>query len=477
MMVAVVGLVVLVAGFLLSAGEVKARGNPSTNLPRWKDNAGMVFIRGGEFVRGGKYKVRVRSFYVDRYEVTNEEYCKFLNDGNAQRWDENQEIEKRDGKFAPKPGKERLPVYCVAWHEADAYAKWAGKRLPTEAEWEWAAGGKEGRKYPWGNELLTPQRANFGGNVGHPQPVGSYPEGRTPDGIYDVAGNVAEWCLDWFDPNYYAVAPEDSPEGPEKPAETPPRRVRRGGCFAMPAEDQTCAARGASRVPDYRPQCVGFRCVRPARRVLLLLGENFEEIEFAAFSGALSWASHTKRVSNYMMPKTGDVKEAPLIEVVIAGFDKEVHSMGSMHVRPDVLAQDLKDADVDRFDAVAIPACVGTGRGRHTYKGWDDITSERAIAIVRRVHANGGIIATMCASQDTLAKAKLSYRKPSEQEPVTFDKATRTIACAGPSVATETACLLLKQLVTENEYRAFRQYNPWLFGGKDEFPPRIESLK
>jgi formylglycine-generating enzyme required for sulfatase activity len=114
MMVAGVGLIALVAGFLLSAGEVKARGNSSTNLPRWKDNAGMVFIRGGEFVRGGKYKVRVQSFYMDQYEVTNEQYCKFLNDGNAQCWNENQEIEKRDGKFAPKPGKERLPVYCVA---------------------------------------------------------------------------------------------------------------------------------------------------------------------------------------------------------------------------------------------------------------------------------------------------------------------------------------------------------------------------
>ncbi len=428
----------------------------------------MVFVRGGEFVREGR-KVRVRSFYMDRYEVTNAEYCRFLNDGHARQWNEKQEIENQSGKLVPKPGKERWPVYAVSWHDADGYARWAGKRLPAEAEWLWAAAGKEGRKYPWGNEPITPEHANYGGNVGHPQPVGSYPKGRSPEGICDLAGNVAEWCHDWFDPNY--AAPEDSPEGPPKGD----HKIRRSGCFAMPAQRQTNAERGTP-APDYRPACIGFRCVRPARRVLVLVGENFEEIEFAAFTGVLSWASHTKQVSDYMMPRSGAIDVAT-IEVVVAGFDAEVHGMGSMTIRPDVLVKDLRDAEIDRFDAVAIPACVGEGRGRHTSKGQEDMGSPPAVAIVRRVHQNGGVIATTCQSQQVLAKAGLAYRKAGPQEPVAWDPQGRTIACVGPSVAVETACALVKALVAENQYRSFRQYNPWLFGGKDQFPPRIEQLR
>jgi formylglycine-generating enzyme required for sulfatase activity len=185
---------------VLATATALAGDDAARRLLREKDNSGMVFIRGGEFVRDGKYKVRVRSFYMDTHEVTNARFCEFLNDGHAACWNKEQEIEKKDGKFAPKPGKERWPVYCVAWHEADAFAKWAGKRLPTEAEWEWAAAGKEGRQYPWGNAEITPERANYGGNVGHPVAAGSYPAGKTPEGLYDMSGNVAEWCSDWFDP-------------------------------------------------------------------------------------------------------------------------------------------------------------------------------------------------------------------------------------------------------------------------------------
>lgn len=223
-------------------------------------NAGdMALIPAGEFLRGGKWKVRVGSFYMDRYEVTNHEYCQFLN-ANPERagfWNEKQEIERIDGKFCPKPGKEKWPVYAVAWHEAAAYTAWADKRLPTEAEWEYAAGGRRHTKYPWGDEPLTLERANYGGHVGHPVAVGSYPAGKTPDGVYDLSGNVAEWCADWFDSGYYTLAPVDCPTGPKKGK----RHVRRGGCFAMDAEAQERASRGSSP-PLYRPRCIGFRGVR-----------------------------------------------------------------------------------------------------------------------------------------------------------------------------------------------------------------------
>jgi putative intracellular protease/amidase len=304
--------------------------------------------------------------------------------------------------------------------------------------------------------------------------VGSYPHGKTPDGLFDMSGNVAEWCSDWFDPDYYKAAPVNDPRGPGKAGEAKPRRVRRGGCWAMEAEHQTSAARGASAL-NYRPSCVGIRCVRPARRVLILLGENFEEIEFAAYSGVLSWASHTKRAFNYVL-RDPKAPELPLIEVVVAGFDKEVHSMGAMHIRPDVLVQDIKDEDIDRFDAVAVPACVGGGRGRHTGKGQADLESARAVHIARRVHGNGGIVSAMCVS-DILDKAGLPHRNASAEDPVAFDEKGRTTTSLGPSVAIETACMLLKHLVSDPEYRTFRQNNPWLFGGKDQFAPRVDAIK
>ncbi len=225
----------------------------------------MVFIAGGQFVRGGHYPVRVDAFYIDRREVTNRQYCRFLNAGHADCWNKNQEIEKRDGRFVPVEGKQCWPVYGVAWHEAVAYARWAGKRLPTEAEWEWAAGGPQGRKYPRGNDPITPERANFGGNLGHPVAVGSFPQGKTPLGIFDLSGNVAEWCSDWYDPGYYQRAPLENPQGPQRGSESPPRKVRRGGCWAMDPDHQQCAARGASAM-NYRPRCIGIRCVRSAEK-------------------------------------------------------------------------------------------------------------------------------------------------------------------------------------------------------------------
>jgi putative intracellular protease/amidase len=216
--------------------------------------------------------------------------------------------------------------------------------------------------------------------------------------------------------------------------------------------------------------------VRPARRVLVLLGENFEEMELAGYSGTLSWAAHTTKEGDYVIPRDAPAKELPAIEVVLAGFAPEVHGMGGMVVRPHVLVRDLTAADIDRFDAVAIPACVGGGRGQHTWQGQSDLESDQAVAIVKRVHGNGGIISTMCAGAATLQKANLPLPER-KGEAVAYDRNLRTATSAGPGVALEAACLLVRELVSEAEYRTFRQYNPWLFGGRDQFPPRMESLK
>ena len=99
-------------------------------LPHWRDNSGMVFVRGGDFVRADEHKVRVRSFYIDRYEVTNEQYCEFLNDGYAAHFDVKQEIEKRGDRFVPRCCKERWPVYAVSWDDAVAYARWTASGCP-----------------------------------------------------------------------------------------------------------------------------------------------------------------------------------------------------------------------------------------------------------------------------------------------------------------------------------------------------------
>ena len=220
-----------------------------------------VTIPAGRFLMG-EYRdrdVHLDEFQIARYPVTVAQYRRFV-DGDGYK-DKRWWIDEFPKNSAPHAWEMQLefparPVVGVSWYEAQAYCAWTGARLPTEAEWVRAAGGKEGREFPWGNEAIEPTRANFfESNVGHPTPVGIYPLGATPEGICDLAGNVWEWCADWY--GEYGNGPVANPRGPEAAS----FRVIRGGSWVYVAFFCRSAHRcGIS--PGFRTDSLGFRVAR-----------------------------------------------------------------------------------------------------------------------------------------------------------------------------------------------------------------------
>ena len=195
--------------------------------------------------------VHLDAFYIDRTEVTNAQYKAFCDSTrhlypNNPAWDVNY--------FQAQPN---APVINITWDQARAYCEWAGKQLPTEAQWEKAARGADGQLYPWGNEYVA-GRANMGAGDDHHRaaPVAAFPEGASPYGALDMVGNVWEWCADWFEPNYYASAPDKNPPGPAGP--TPWRSVRGGG-FSSPPSDAVVSNRSKHK-PDGIIHHLGCRC-------------------------------------------------------------------------------------------------------------------------------------------------------------------------------------------------------------------------
>jgi len=230
-----------------------------------RDGGIAVWIPPGPFLMGSEdeearsaempvHEVRVSGFYMDIYPVTNAQYARFVEETGHRppkggwKW-------SKWKKKNPPEGFENCPVVLVSWQDAQNYCEWAGKRLPTEAEWEKAArGGLEGKKYPWG-DTIEPGHANYEDDVGRTTPVGSYPPNGY--GLYDVAGNVWEWCADWFDEGYYAISPEEDPQGPESGS----HRVLRGGCWHRDATSLRCSNR-YRHDPNHPVNTIGFRCVR-----------------------------------------------------------------------------------------------------------------------------------------------------------------------------------------------------------------------
>jgi len=190
----------------------------------------------------------VSEFFIDRVEVSNERYGACV---AADLCDEADRYPRR-----PELSLPTHPVVGVGWVDAAEYCQWVGMRLATEAEWELAAAGTDGRRYPWGNERPSCDRAVYAHCPPHSTvPVDSYPEGASPYGVLHMAGNAWEWVSDWWAPYYYRRAPRQDPTGPERGG----MRAIRGGCWNRSAWHLRVADRD-SGVLRLRNNHVGFRC-------------------------------------------------------------------------------------------------------------------------------------------------------------------------------------------------------------------------
>ena len=260
----------LIALYLATGAEAQLerlrkfkKDNEATNVV----DSPMAVVPAGEFWMGvdgtiglederPRHQIWLDAFEIDLYEVTVGRYARFLSETNRSApwmW-ETVNLE----------GHSDRPVIGVDWFDADAYCRWAGKRLPTEAEWEKAARGTDERLYPWGNNPPTARLANFalGARFSYSQvlmPVGHYEKAKSPYGIYDLAGNVWEWVHDWYGGSYYEQSPERNPIGPEHGE----FKVLRGGSWSeLP---KYLLSYGRFKLsPHTRNSYIGFRCARAA---------------------------------------------------------------------------------------------------------------------------------------------------------------------------------------------------------------------
>ena len=202
-------------------------------------------------------RIYLDAYFIDETPVTNADYKQFI-DAHP-RWSVPDSWTERLRNY--NAGTEMHPVTCVSWDDANAYAQWAGKRLPTEAEWEKAARGIDGRWFPWGNRLDITRFNSSRSNLRGTTPVNKYASlGASPFGVIDMVGNVSEWCEDWYDQDYYQTSPERNPLA----AASSDWRVLRGGAWDAASDVARCASRDYI-VPDIGYATVGFRCVMAVR--------------------------------------------------------------------------------------------------------------------------------------------------------------------------------------------------------------------
>ncbi len=243
-----------------------------------KDGSVMLLVPSGEFLMGTspeeaswliergadeqrllpempQHKIYLDAFYIDQFEITNAQYQAFLDDTGREpplHWQD----ERLNGDDQPVAG--------VSWEDASAYCQWAGKRLPTEAEWEKASRGIDSRLYPWGdvfdirwcNLALITASGTYSPVYDITVEVDSYPEGASPYGAMNMAGNVREWVADRYDPDYYQLSPTHNPQGPRRGEQ----RVIRGGAWYDTPLGLRCTTRYHAEPTDLNNRYEGFRC-------------------------------------------------------------------------------------------------------------------------------------------------------------------------------------------------------------------------
>ncbi len=222
------------------------------------DGSELVLVPRGVYAMGPRRReVHLDAFYVARHPITNRQFGKFVEITDYRPTDAEGHRFLSHWKRGRCP-KSLLdhPVVFVSWLDANAYCAWAGRRLPTEAEWEKAARGTDGRKYPWGKSDPDPTCANFGRTESGTTPIGSRPNGSSPYGIMGMAGNVWEWCEDADRPKFYLQGPNRNPRNVAATTEAP--RVARGGSWLYDKQSLRTFAR-MSFAPTYRLDGVGFR--------------------------------------------------------------------------------------------------------------------------------------------------------------------------------------------------------------------------
>ena len=261
--------------FGLDASVLFANEQPAhdpVGSPTGKDGAPMIVVPAGSFPMGvpegardggrdeyPRHDVFVDTFAIDTFEVTNGRYLEFVK-STGHRVPQNPRTPTRNLWQGESITDELIdrPVINVDWFDAEAYCRWADKRLPTEAEWEKAAKGTSDRRFPWGNVEPTSKHLNYNQRwIGERtlMPVGSYEAGKSPYGVYDMAGNVWEWVNDWYDARYYEKSPKKNPRGPD----TGIKKVIRGAGW----QNETPTVRIFTRVesdPTVRNESTGFRC-------------------------------------------------------------------------------------------------------------------------------------------------------------------------------------------------------------------------
>jgi serine/threonine-protein kinase len=228
------------------------------------DGMELVHIPAGKLIMGfgtgssgesPAHEIMLDDYWIDRTEVTNAQYILCADAGVCAPPVSNGSYARPD--YHTNPAYANYPVIYVNHEQATTYCSWAGRRLPSEAEWEKAARGTDERIYPWGNNAPSPNLLNFNRNVGDTSAVGSYPDGASPYGVLDMAGNVVEWVADWYDARYYLSSPSQNPPGPVQGTE----RVLRGGSWEEPNLARIRVVYRTFRQPQARSErFIGFRC-------------------------------------------------------------------------------------------------------------------------------------------------------------------------------------------------------------------------